>query len=399
VAGLDLPGPGVLPAHWLEKCIDAGIVRSTSSDTLLSGVQPASIDLHLGEVAHRLRCSFLPGRATVEERLAEFGMGEIDLTSGGAVLERECPYLIPLQEELDLPAMLRAKANPKSSTGRIDVFTRLITDRGQRFDEVAAGYRGRLYLEVVSSTFTVKVHPGLALNQLRLMKGSALVSDAELLEIHRDEPILFHNGSAVPPEELDQSFGVFMGLDFAKERGRPVGYRAKRNSRLLDLDRIGEHDPEDYWEEVRVEDGHQVVLEPGAFYLLLSSEGIKIPPNLAGEMVAYDPTSGELRTHYAGFFDPGFGWDHWGLVGSRAALEVRAHDVPFVVQDRQPVCKIAFERLVEPTAVLYGDSIGSNYQGQQNTLSKYFKRPDPERQLALIELAGQPSPTKRAKRR
>jgi dCTP deaminase len=311
-------------------------------------------------------------------------MGEVDLTRDGAVLETNRPYLIPLIEHLDLPPDIRGKANPKSSTGRIDVFTRLITDTGQRFDEIASGYRGPLYLEVSSSTFTIKVHPGLALNQLRLMHGRAQVTDEELALVHQRHPVLFVNGARVNDEDLHLSDGVFLGLDFTGDANGVVGYRAKRNSRLLDLSAIDGHDPADYWEPVSCERGDQLVLEPEEFYLLLSAEAVSIPREFAAEMAAYDPTSGELRTHYAGFFDPGFGYDDHGLAGSQAALEVRAHDVPFMVQHRQRVCRLTFEHLVEPADVLYGEGIGSNYQGQQSTLSKYFARPKPADQLEMF---------------
>src|SRR4051812_5923467 len=313
-------------------------------------------------------------------------MGEVDLTRDGAVLERNRPYLIPLAERLDLAESIRGKANPKSSTGRIDVFTRLITDHSHRFDEISAGYRGALYLEVISSTFTVKVHPGLALNQLRLMHGRALVSDDELAAAHADRPILFRRGLRVDDPDLHLADGVFLGLDLVPgpDGDRIVGYRAKRNSRLLDLSALGGHDPAEYWEPVLCERGNQVVLEPEEFYLLLSAEAVSIPREYAAEMAAYDPTSGELRTHYAGFFDPGFGYDGRGLAGSQAALEVRAHDVPFMVQHRQRVCRLTFEHLVEPADTLYGESIGSNYQGQQSTLSKYFARPTPRDQLEFF---------------
>ncbi len=374
-ADFPLPGPGVLPSQWLDRAVKAGLVHWDTGALDAPAIQPASLDLHLGDVAYRLRCSFLPDTThTVEQRLEDFVMGEVDLSRGG-VLERNRPYLIPLVERLDLPPNVRAKANPKSSTGRIDVFCRVITDRSYRFDEITAGYSGRLYLELISSTFTVKVHPGLALNQLRLMSGRSLVTDDELLDVHRRSGLLFVGDDAVPAEDFAQADGVFLGLDLRGDDAGVVGYRAKRNSRLLDLGEIGGHDPDEYWEPVVRERGNQVVLEPEEFYLLLSAESIRIPPEFAGEMVAYDPTSGELRTHYAGFFDPGFGYDEAGMPGSRAALEVRAHDVPFMVQDRLRVCKLAFEHLAEPAETLYGEAIGSSYQGQVSTLSKYFRKP------------------------
>ena len=374
-ASFPVPGPGVFPSQWLGRAAEEGLIRWDRRRQPEPDIQPASIDLHLGDVAYRLRCSFLPDTGhTVEQRLEDFVMGEVDLRKGG-VLERNRPYLIPLVEELDLPADVRGKANPKSSTGRIDVFCRVLTDHSYRFDEVAAGYHGQLYLEVISSTFTVRVEPGLALNQLRLATGRSFVGDAELLTVHQKSGLLFEDDRPVPDDGLARADGLFLGLDLSGDPSGVVGYRAKRNSRLLDLSVVGGHDPEDYWEPVRRERGNQVVLEPEEFYLLLSAQAVRVPPEYAGEMVAYDPTSGELRTHYAGFFDPGFGYDEAGMPGSRAALEVRAHDVPFMVQHGLRVCKIAFERLCEPAETLYGTGIGSSYQGQMSTLSKYFRKP------------------------
>jgi dCTP deaminase len=375
MAGFEVPKPGVLPAQWLHAAVDAGVIRWDRERLAEAAVQPASLDLHLGDMAYRLRCSFLPGADhSVEQRLEDFVMGEVDLTRDGAVLETNRPYLIPLLEELDLPPEIRGKANPKSSTGRIDVFTRLITDNGQRFDEIAPGYRGRLYLEVSSSTFTIKVHPGLALNQLRLMHGRAVVSDEELALAHTRQSILFVNGLRVADDDLQLADGVFLGLDFTADDHGTVGYRAKRNSRLLDLSAVGGHDPSDYWEPVVCERGDQVVLEPEEFYLLLSAEAVSIPREFAAEMAAYEPTSGELRTHYAGFFDPGFGYDpEGGRHGSRAALEVRARDVSFMVEHRQPVCKLGLEWMSSPAERLYGAGLGSNYQGQVTMLSKHFE--------------------------
>lgn len=362
---------GVLPAQWIRKAIDAGIIAADESIPERN-VQPASLDLRLGDEAYRLRASFLAGSTTVERKLEEFAVGPpIDLRNG-AILERNRPYLIPLQERLVLPANLRALANPKSSTGRLDVFTRVITDRSFQFDEIRKEYRGRLYLEVVPRSFTVMVRTGIALNQLRLRTGDARVSDDDVRDLHKRDTILFRGGRAVPHSDFRTQDGLFLSLDLRYEPGRSVGYSAKRNSRLLDLSLVNHYDPDDYWDPVHPERDSHVVLEPEEFYLLLSEEAVRIPPGLAAEMMAYDPTSGELRTHYAGFFDPGFGHDPV-FHGSRAALEIRAHDVAFAVEHRQRVCKLRFERMLEEPDVTYGAGLGSNYQAQEATLSKHFK--------------------------
>ena len=362
---------GVLPSQWLRKARDAGVIASPTYTLDDAQIQPASVDLRLGDWAHRLRCSFLPGRDTVLDRLPAFEMDRLDLRDG-AVLERNRPYLIPLCESLALPADLAGRANPKSSTGRLDIFTRVITDRGHVFDDVAAGYRGALYLEVISRSFTVRVRRGLSLNQLRLRRPAPTVpvTDSELRAVHRGNPLVSVAGQVPSAEDLPVGDGLFLSLALP-DAGAPVGWRARKNSRLLDLTAVGAHDPDDFWEPVLPERGGGVVLEPEEFYLLLSREQVRVPPDLAAEMTAYDPTNGELRAHYAGFFDPGFGHGPGMPSGSQAALEVRAHDVPFMVADGQRVCRLSFERMAETPDVLYGTT-DSHYQFQTGALSKHF---------------------------
>src|SRR4051812_876765 len=376
---LDLPlyRKGVLPCQYLEQAIAARVIHADRFTIPAENVQPASLDLRLGEVAYRIRCSFLPGRQSVERRVKDYIIDELDLRKDGVVLETKRPYLIPLKERLTLPAGMRAKANPKSSTGRIDVFTRVITDESYHFDEIADGYEGPMFLEVVPLSFPVRVREDLTLNQLRLSVGRAELSDDDIRAFHRDQPLLFDHGKPVSNSKLALSDGLFLGLDLRGDGDGRVGYRARDNAPLLDVQRSADTPvaPEPYWESVKREDGDRVVLTPQRFYLLMSNEAVSIPPSLASEMTAYDPTSGELHTHYAGFFDPGFGFDpNEPFGGSRAALEVRAHDVPFMIEHGQRVCKLTFEHMLEAPARLYGEGIGSNYQGQNETLSKHFAR-------------------------
>ena len=376
---LELPAgrTGVLPCQYLERAIAARVIDAGRFTIPDENVQPASLDLRLGEVAYRIRCSFLPGRQSVERRVKDYVIDELDLRKDGVVLETKRPYLIPLKERLSLPPALRGKANPKSSTGRIDVFTRVITDESYRFDEIAAGYDGPLYLEVVPLSFPIRAREDLSLNRLRLSVGSAALTDDDVRAFHDDQPLLFERGVPVPTERLAFGAGLFLGLDLHGDAQGFVGHRARDNAPLLDVAKSAEApvDPDAFWERVKHEEGDRVVLTPQRFYLLMSNEAVCIPPTLASEMTAYDPTSGELRTHYAGFFDPGFGFDPGGRsIGSRAALEVRAHDVPFMIEHGQRVCKLTFEHMLEAPARLYGQGIGSNYQGQIETLSKHFAR-------------------------
>jgi dCTP deaminase len=383
---------GVLPNHYLLRAIEAGVIDVGPSGVETANVQPASLDLRLGDVAYRMRCSFLPGNADVETRIRELAIDTLDMTGDGAVLETNRPYLIPLQERLQLPHGIRGKANPKSSTGRVDVFTRVITDRSYRFDEIADGYCGKLYLEVVPLSFAVRVRRGLTLNQLRLAAGRrelSELSDNEIAELHGSQPLLYVEGRPVSPSALTLSGGLFLSLDLRGDSAGRIGYRARESAPLLDLTVAKPVEPDPFWETVRREPDPaarleaaqhptcappgRVVLTEKKFYLLMSEEAVVVAPGLASEMTAYDPTSGELRTHYAGFFDPGFGYDPAGeFLGAKAALEVRAHDVPFMIEHGQQVCKLTFERMLEEPTILYGREPKSNYQRQTDALGKYF---------------------------
>jgi dCTP deaminase len=374
--GRTVPGeaPGVFSSQSLREAIETGWIDSDFNLRGTERLQAASLDLTLGPQAWRLRCSFLPdGASTVEAKLHDLAFDPIDLRDG-ALLERNRPYLIPLAERLRLPGHVRGRTNPKSSTGRLDVFTRVITDQNNRFDEIRPGYEGSLYLEVVPRSFAIRVKSGLALNQLRLIAGDPALRDDDLRTGPDNEfPLLLVDGAPVTRDELPLANGLFLSLDLRYHEQRPIGFRAKSTSRPVDMSRLRHYDWHEYWEPVMPEPAGRFVLEPEQFYLLLSREGVCIPPTLAAEMAAYDPTAGELRTHYAGFFDPGFGYDPAGArQGSRAALEVRAHDVPFMVEDGQPVCKLTFERLDRVPDSLYGEGSTSHYQGQETMLSKHF---------------------------
>jgi dCTP deaminase len=322
--------------------------------------------------------SFLPEQATIATRLtvqdlyqADLLMYDVDLRPG-AVLEKGHVYLIPLMEELALPRTLAGKTNSKSTTGRLDVFTRTITDFHARFDEIRPGYRGKVYLEVVPRSFSVKVTAGMCLNQLRLFSGEPTVGDVELRSRHRADCLLYRDGHPVSGRELRLEDGLFLRIELRGENGI-VGFRAKKNSQVLDLSCLGHYDATDFWEPLQRHRNDTLLLEPEDFYILGSKERIRVPPDYAAEMVAYEAAFGELRTHYAGFFDPGFGYGAGDLQGTPIVLEVRPHDVPFLIHDGQTFFKVLFERMHQPPDKVYGVGLGSSYQFQGLTLSKQFK--------------------------
>lgn len=354
---------GVLPSQALETMITAGEI--TASPAIIpEQIQPASLDLRLGTRAWRVRASFLAGNGrSVMDRLEEFEMHQIDLTEG-AVLEKGCVYVVPLMEGLNLPSGVQAVANAKSSTGRLDLLTRTITDGGEEFDRIQPGYHGPLYAEICPRSFSVLVRPGMRLNQIRFRAGQAVLSDDALAALHGETPLV--DGDAV----IDEGLGF--SVDLRPSEGTLVGYRAKPHTGVIDLDRIGEYDPAEYWEEVRSDNG-QIILDPGAFYILVSREAVHIPPAYAAEMAPYLAMVGEFRVHYAGFFDPGFGNADAGGAGSRGVLEVRCHEAPFVLEHGQVVGRLVYEQMAEVPEQLYGAGIASNYQGQGLKLSKHFR--------------------------
>ncbi len=354
---------GVLAAETLGDLIARGAIIADTPITPAQ-IQPASLDLRLGTTAYRVRASFLAGAGnTVADRLATFEMHRMDLTQG-AVLEKGCVYVIPLAETLALPQGLSAVANAKSSTGRLDLLTRTITDGGAEFDRIPEGYRGPLYAEVCPRSFSVLVRPGMRLNQIRFRAGQAMLADADLAALHAREPLV--SGTAVISE------GLAFSVDLMAPGNGIVGYRAKPHAGVVDLDRIGHYDAREFWEELRSPEG-RVILDPGAFYILVSREAVTIPPDYAAEMAPYLAMVGEFRVHYAGFFDPGFGYGPAGGSGSRGVLEVRCHEAPFALEHGQIVGRLVYERMQTRPAQLYGTGIASNYQGQGLKLAKQFR--------------------------
>lgn len=414
---------GVLPAQQLRALMSCGIIKTDAGYPFEQNqLQPNSIDLRVGRTAWRVRCGFLPETEKVEAKIEKLYQHHFSIEDGG-VLEPNCTYIIPLLESLHLPAAhyalrngepaaaehrptaasirsnvnpaadaapteqqiaespfclhtehrLSARTNPKSTTGRLDIFTRLITDYSHRFDEIKPGYQGPLYLEVVPKSFPIRIKTGQRLNQLRIRHGNSRLSDEEILRSHTVEPLLYDDRQKpVSQEKLKTGNGLFMSVDLQGDENGIIGYRARKNSAVIDLDRINHYSRADFWEPIHASREGHIILEPEAFYIFASKECCRIPEFLAGEMVPYDTGSGELRTHYAGFFDSGFG-NPAGKGGARAVLEVRSHDVPFLVEDGQTFFSMMYEASTEIPDFLYGDGIRSNYQGQSLKLSKHFK--------------------------
>ena len=356
---------GILPDRMIALlAADGGIL--SENQFVPDQIQPASLDLRLGEVAYRVRASFLPGRTTVAQRIDEVKLHEISL-SDGAVLETGCVYIVPLLESLALPDDISAAANPKSSTGRLDVFTRVIADETRGFDHIEAGYHGPLYAEISPRTFPVLVREGSRLSQIRFRRGQALLDADALRALHARERL-------VDADNADLSEGVAVSVDLSGlGPGGLVGYRAKRHTGLIDVERRGGYTVADYWEPMYARPDKSLILDPNEFYILASKEAVQVPPDYAAEMVPFDPLVGEFRVHYAGFFDPGFGYAGAGGKGARAVLEVRSREVPFILEHGQIVGRLVYEKMLAKPEKLYGQGIGSNYQAQSLKLSKHFK--------------------------
>jgi dCTP deaminase len=363
---------GILPDRMIAALAADGGIRAHypfASDQ----VQPASLDLRLGAIAYRVRASFLPGPGTtVAERIMELRLHEFSL-AGGAVLETGCVYIVPLIERLSLPADIAAATNPKSSTGRLDVFTRVIADETRGFDRVAGGYHGPLYAEISPKTFPILVREGSRLSQLRLRRGNAGLSAEALRDLHARERLV-DRGEAVMGDGVAVSIDLSGTAPHDAANGNGiVGYRAKRHTGVIDVERRAAYEVADFWEPIAARTDRSLILDPDEFYILASNEAVQVPPDFAAEMVPFDPLVGEFRVHYAGFFDPGFGYAGAGGLGSRAVLEVRSREVPFILEHGQIVGRLVYEKMLARPDKLYGSGIGSNYQAQGLKLSKHFR--------------------------
>jgi dCTP deaminase len=368
---------GLLASQMLREAVMVGREVLSPQPIADAQIQPASIDLRLGEIAYRVRASFLPGaHASVRDKLDLLAMHRIDLTQG-AVLEKDCVYIVPLFEYVALRKRTSALANPKSSIGRLDVFARVITDYGTEFDRVREGYKGPLYAEISPRSFSILVRTGSSLVQLRIRRGSPVFSDTALRRLHEEVGLVETPAGAAPAREAVRD-GLAFTVDVAGEASDGiVGYKARRHTDLIDVDRIHYYDPRDFWEPVHSHrapagpDG--IVLDPHDFYILASREAVVVPPDHAAEMLPYHTFVGEFRVHFAGFFDPGFGFSETGGSRSRAVLEVRSHEVPFLIEHGQIVGRLVYERLIARPDKLYGRDIGSSYQSQGLALSKHFR--------------------------
>jgi len=358
---------GILPSQTIRTFIDTGKIISPEP-VADSQIQPASLDLRLGKVAYQVRASFLPGQSTIGRKIRDLLIREVSLVDS-AVLERSSVFIVPLIESLALPADVSGKANPKSTTGRLDVFTRLITEPGKAFEWVPKGYKGALYLEIVSRTFPIVVRTGMKLNQLRLIRGKPPSSDGRLARLAETAPLVYEDDENPIAPQIEG--GLSVSVDLQGNEWNIAAYKAKANTPPIDLDKINHYDPGEFWEVIPTPRSKWLILNPHDFYILASWERIGVPPTHAAEMVPFDPSIGEFRIHYAGFFDPGFGH---GVNGTKAVLEVRAHEVPIFLEDRQLVGKLIYHKMAKTPDKIYGPSIGSSYQQQGLALSKQFRR-------------------------
>lgn len=357
---------GILPDRTIAALAKAGAILS-EQPFAPDQIQPASLDLRLGALAYRVRASFLPGpHATVAERIEHLKLHEIEI-GDGAVLETSCVYIVPLIESLALPPEIAASANPKSSTGRLDVFTRVIADSTRGFDRISAGYHGPLYAEISPRTFPILVREGSRLSQIRFRRGHAALDAEALAALHGRERL-------VDADQPEFAGGISVGVDLRGEGPLAlVGYRARRHTGLIDVERRGGYGVGEFWDPILARADETLILDPDEFYILASKEAVQVPPDYAAEMVPFDPLVGEFRVHYAGFFDPGFGYAAAGGGGARAVLEVRSREVPFILEHGQIVGRLVYEKMLARPNALYGQSIGSNYQAQGLKLSKHFR--------------------------
>lgn len=392
--------PGILTSQEIRELIANGKIRS-SVEISDAQIQPASIDLRLGSIAYRVQASFLPGcLSTIGTKIRDLKLAELDLNRP-TVLETGAVYVVPLIESLALPRDMGARANPKSTTGRLDVFTRLMTDAGEEFEEVAPGYSGNLYVEIFPRTFPILVASGTRLNQLRFVRGASEADDDSLVRLAHRHRLVYYDDSGSPPLPIPRrarvvsydngaspaqaviSNGLWVSIDLQNtgER-RVVAYRAKKKCQPIDLSKVRAYDPAEFWESIS-SDTEMLVLEPGDFYLLASKERVCVPPTYAAEMEQYDSSIGEFTVHYAGFFDPGFGFGVSGEVrGTKGVLEVRAHEVPILLEDRQMVGRLRYHKMTGLPDKIYGQAIGSSYQQQGLALSKQFKALETARSAA-----------------
>ena len=363
-------GAGVWPAQRIRAAAETGRIRAeTPFDP--DQIQPASLDLRLSAEGYKAPASFLPGKQwRMADRLADHGAERLDL-SGGAVLEVGSIYVVRLQETIDLRARDAAFANPKSSTGRLDVFARLITDRGIQFDTVEAGYSGPLWLEIAPRSFNIRVRPGSRLAQLRFRTGAPALGTRAVRELNETHAVIAAETGR--PIVRDGAISLSVDVTGDAETGL-IGYKSKPTDTPIDVDRRQGYDPDEFWERLYRPARGGLVLERDHFHILATKETVAIPDGWAADMFAYDTLVGEFRVHYAGFFDPGFGYVAGERVGAKIVLEVRSHEVPFMVDDGQVAGFVAIERLSSPTELLYGAGAGSNYQSQGLALSKQFKR-------------------------
>lgn len=374
---------GILPSQWIENALAKEIIRA-ERPVERGQIQPNSLDLRVSARAWRVQCSFMPGSQTVRTKLDRYRWYTVtDEPDEGMVLEPDQIYVFELEEELALPPEISARANPKSSTGRLDVFCRVVCDYAEQFDEVPAGYRGKLFLEVVPRSFPIRLRTGDSLAQIRFAAGDAEMTDDDVRAALEEEPIVVgDDGKVMTAADLKIDRGLYLSVRMSGEEGQVIGFRARKNTPPIDLRAVGQVPVFRYWEHIAFREGDPIILEPDEFYIFSSRELVRLPPNICAEMVPFDAGSGEVRTHYAGFFDSGFGYmpgKDPAETASAVVLEVRNRDVPFLLEHGQPLFRLVLLHNQAQPRRLYGQSLSSNYQGQRLRLSKQFRLDDSDR--------------------
>jgi len=326
-----------------------------------SQIQPSSIDLSLSDECYEIKTSFLSPDSKVRDKLNKIYSKKINLKTS-KIFKKNKTYIVRLNETLHLNNSISGHCNPKSSTGRLNIFCRTILDYCDEYEKIPKNYNGEIFLEITTRSFDIKISKGDKLNQMRLRKKTNnYLNDKDLKKINKRNALIFTNKKNIIEN------GLRISVDLSNDN-KICAYVAKKTSLNINFSKISFYEIKKFWKPLKPVN-NSLIIEKNKFYILKSREKIRIPSNLAGEMIPYDTGIGDFRAHYAGFFDPGFG----DPKGSYAVLEVKTNELPFILEDGQTIARIKYEKLNKKTFLVYGSIINSNYQNQKLALSKHFK--------------------------